>query len=233
MNEFNEKEKSIEKKIKRRKKISTVLTVIMIILWLIVIQILIYLYNSANFTSAAKPIIYIYPEKQQEVTIKLGNPENLSCSYPRYDTSWSVLAEPDGKLIDLKTGKKLYSLYWEGRDYQNTEIEEGFCVRGEDSAEFLEEKLDILGLNYKEKEEFIIYWLPKLEKNNYNLIRFETLDEINSYMPLEINPTPDTLIRIMMKFEGRKEYKDIPQQKLEKIERKGFTVVEWGGTEIK
>ena len=90
-----------------------------------------------------------------------------------------------------------------------------------------------MGLNYKEKEEFIIYWLPKLENNNYNLIRFETLDEINSYMPLEINPTPDTLIRIMMKFEGRKEYKDIPQQKLEKIERKGFTVVEWGGTEIK
>ena len=133
MNEFNEKEKSLEKKIKRRKKLSTVLTVIMIILWLIVIPIVIYVYNSATPNIKAKPIIYIYPETQQEVTIKLGNPERLSCSYPRYDASWSVLAEPDGKLIDLKTGKKLYSLYWEGRDYQNTEIEEGFCVRGEDS----------------------------------------------------------------------------------------------------
>lgn len=30
-----------------------------------------------------------------------------------------------------------------------------------------EEKLEILGLNYKETEEFIVYWLPKLEQNEY------------------------------------------------------------------
>ena len=37
----------------------------------------------------------------------------------------------------------------------------------------------MLGLNDREAEEFIVYWLPKLEENKYNLIRFETAEEIN------------------------------------------------------
>ena len=43
-----------------------------------------------------------------------------------------------------------------------------------------EEKLAILGLNEREAEEFIIYWLPKLESNKYNYIRFATEEEIRN-----------------------------------------------------
>ena len=53
---------------------------------------------------------------------------------------------------------------------------EGFIVKGEDTAKFLEEKLEILGLNEREAEEFIIYWLPKLEANKYNYIRFASVE---------------------------------------------------------
>ena len=49
---------------------------------------------------------------------------------------------------------------------------DGFVVRGADAAEFLVEKLAILGLNARESEEFIIYWLPKLQGNEYNYIRY-------------------------------------------------------------
>ena len=48
-----------------------------------------------------------------------------------------------------------------------------------DVIKFLEEKLGILGLTEREAEEFIVYWLPLMEKNKYNYIRFETLEEIN------------------------------------------------------
>ena len=61
---------------------------------------------------------------------------------------------------------------------------------------------------------------------------FETIDEINKNMPLEITPTPDTLIRVMMEFKGINSYKELPEQQLEAVERKGFVVVEWGGTEL-
>lgn len=51
-------------------------------------------------------------------------------------------------------------------------------------------------------------------------------------MPLKITPKPDTVIRVMMQFKGVNNYKEIDEQKLYKVERKGFTVVEWGGTEL-
>ncbi len=186
----------------------------------------------------SKPIIYVYTEKDNTpVSITLGNPELLTCTYPNYNktTGWNVIANKNGDLIG-EDGRKYYALYWEGEKTSNkmsNTINEGFCVRGKDTAIFLEEKLEILGLNEKEAEEFIIYWLPELEKNNYNLIRFQTIDEINQVMPLSIDPKPDTLIRIMMTYKGINHKSNIPEQQLVKTERVGYTVVEWGGLELK
>ena len=110
--------------------------------------------------------------------------------------------------------------------------EDGFIVEGEDIASFLEEKLEILGLNDREKEEFIIYWLPQLEKNKYNYIRFQTMEEINDNMELNIIPKPETLIRIRMEFKPLKEKIKVKEQILQPVNRNGYTVVEWGGTNV-
>ena len=185
------------------------------------------------FTSAQKPIIYLYPEQEQQVSVKLVNDSILTTSYPKYDKEWNVLAKTNGDLVDLKTGRNLYALYWEGNTRINANLKEGFVVKGEDSAQFLEEKLAILGLNEREAEEFIVYWLPQLESNKYNFIRFATQDEINKIMPLEVNPKPDTMIRVYMEFKSvNKNYK-CEEQILDKQERKGFTLVEWGGIKIR
>ena len=179
-----------------------------------------------------KPIIYIYPEKDMDVSVKVSNPELFTVTYPKYDDEWKVKALTDGTLID-KNGKKYYALYWEGYNKIVNKIkEDGFVVKGEDTAKFLEEKLEILGLNYKERNEFIMYWLPKLEDNKYNYIRFQTMEEINSDMELEINPEPDTLIRVRMEYKPLKKKIKVKEQELEKVGRDGYIVVEWGGTEI-
>ena len=186
-----------------------------------------------NTHESLKPIIYLYPEEETQVTIKLGKPESLTCTYPKYEENgWKVTAKPDGTLIYNPTGRELYSLYWEGENNIDIDETEGFVVKGEESSKFLEEKLEILGLTPRESEEFIVYWLTKLEANKYNFIRFETIDKINRDMPLEIEPKPDTIIRVLMEFKGLEEYKEIKEQKLETPERNGFVVVEWGGTEI-
>lgn len=179
-----------------------------------------------------KPIIYLYPTTSTEVEVKLGNPEKLSCSYPKYTNGWRVLANPDGKLIDLETGRKLYSLYWEGIRTDKINLNEGFVVKGEDTAKFFEEKLAILGLNEYETEEFIVYWLPKMENNKYNFIRFATAEEINDYMPLEFSVEPDSLIRVLMQFKPLENPIQVVEQRLTSPERTGFVVVEWGGSEI-
>ena len=189
--------------------------------------------DDSKLIIAMKPIIYLYPDKDMEVSVKLKNKDYITSSYPKYYDGWKVIAKKDGNLIDMDTNRNLYSLYYENKNLVDFKIEqEGFIVKGNEIAEFLEEKLEILGLNERESEEFIIYWLPKLEENKYNYIRFASLDEINTNMPLEITPKPDKVIRILMTFKGLEEPIDIQEQKLEKNSRNGFTVFEWGGTEI-
>lgn len=184
--------------------------------------------------SIDKPIIYLYPEQTQEVSVRLGNEELVTVSYPKYEDSWEVVAEPNGDLTDLETGRKLYALYYESEALTRFKVEdEGFVIKGEESSKFLEEKLETLGLNYKEAEEFIVYWLPKLEANKYNYIRFATREEIEENMPLEISGEPDSVIRVMMTYKGLRKPIEVKEQELTTPSREGFVVVEWGGTEIK
>lgn len=96
----------------------------------------------------------------------------------------------------------------------------------------MEEKLAILGLTEREAEEFIVYWLPKLEENKYNYIRFATIDEINKNMPIQIQPNPDTIIRVLMVFKKINKPFLVEKQHLATPKRTGFVVVEWGGTEL-
>lgn len=180
-----------------------------------------------------KPLIYIYPEYTMDISVKLGNSNNLSFSYPRYNNGWNVKAYKDGTLIDKNTNRELYGLFWEGNNYESSIKEEGFIVSGSEALTFLEEKLEILGLSQKESEEFIIYWLPKLESNKYNYIRFASKEEIDNYMPLEITPKPETVIRLLMEYKPLDKIVKVKEQDLTKVIRKGYTVVEWGGTLIK
>ena len=180
-----------------------------------------------------KPIIYLYPIEETEITVKLENSEKLTHTYPKYNNEWRVLAMPNGDLVDLKNGRNLYSLYWEGINSKSINMSEGFIVEGKDTITFLEDKLEVLGLSEREANEFIIYWLPKLENNKYNFIRFQTIEELNANMPLSIFPTPNTIIRIGMEFKGLDKRLNIKEQKLTTPIREGFVVVEWGGTEYK
>lgn len=184
--------------------------------------------------AADKPIIYLYPTEETTLSVKLGNKDNITCSYPKYIDEWNIIAKPNGDLNDINTGRKLYSLYYESKNTVNFNIQkDGFIVEGEKVSEFLEEKLTILGLAEKESEEFIIYWLPRLQKNKYNYIRFATMGEIEKNMPLEFSVKPDTIIRVLMTYKGLNKSIKIDEQQLETPIRNGFVAVEWGGTEIK
>ena len=178
-----------------------------------------------------KPIIYLYPTEEVEVNVTLWIPENLSHTYPKYNSEqwWNVVAQPNGNLEEMETWRKLYALYREWETYGEDNFTEWFVVKWEDTISFLEEKLSLLWLNEREAEEFIVYWLPQMENNKYNLIRFETKEEQDENMPLNVTPTPDTVIRVMMDWKAIEEPIDIPEQELITPERNWFTVVErWG-----
>lgn len=180
----------------------------------------------------AKPVIYLYPEEETKVEIKVDFPKGggITCSYPDYQDGWTVTALPDGTLYDGE-GNEYYCLYWEGKGDMNLNGEKGWCVKGKDTANFLRAKLTEIGLTAKEANEFIIYWLPLMECNRYNIISFHIEDYIES-VPLEVTPKPHTAIRVFMTFKGTEEFVDIKGQELKRFERNGFTLVEWGGSRV-
>ncbi len=177
-----------------------------------------------------KPIIYLYPEEETEVIVKLITSCELTTTYPNYQGQWEVTAYPSGELI-VDDHHYAY-LYWEGITDQTLSIDTGFVVSGEDTAVFLDEKLELMGLNYRERNDFITYWLPEMQNNSFNKIHFmqESYDQIAC---LDITPKPQSLIRVFMLFEGVETSVELEPQILTKAIREGFTVVDWGGAEVR
>ena len=179
-----------------------------------------------------KPVIYLYPDTPTEVSVKLTVDGKLTCTYPAYENGWNdFTAYPDGTLI-FPDGKEYYCLYWEGIQNVEYDFTKGFCVKGTDTAEFLEWALAEQGLTPREANEFIIYWLPRMERNPYNVIAFQTESYTNGAV-LEITPNPDSLLRVFMAYYPSDEAVEIEAQSFTPFERVGFTVVEWGGSELK
>ncbi len=178
---------------------------------------------------AYKPVLYLYPEKKTNITVTFDKPELLTTTYPKYINSWKVTAYPDGSLYD-KNGKYYYGLYWEAISEFTPSFNEGFYVESKGAINFLEEKLTFVGLSDKERNEFIMYWLPILEKNEKNLVYFELTEERNIHSKLNITPQPDSLLRVFIHVKKVNEKTNIKEQKLTTFERNGFVAVEWGGS---
>ncbi len=177
----------------------------------------------------AKPVIYLYPEQETEVSVKVElNDGALTCTYPDYRDGWNVTAYPDGTLIDAD-GEEYYCLYWEGIGKADWDMSKGFVVKREDTADFLRSKLKEIGLTPRESNEFIIYWLPELQKNECNFITFQT-EQYEKNAALDIDPVPDSILRIFMVYDECSADKVAEPQEFDTFERNGFTVVEWGGS---
>lgn len=178
-----------------------------------------------------KPVIYLYPEQETEVSVTLDYSGRLTSTYPAYGDGWHVLARPDGTLTDPDTGRQYYCLFWEGVNDVEYDLSTGFCVAGEDTAAFLEDALAKLGLNEREANEFIIYWLPRMEGNAWNLISFQGAAYTDAAV-LDIDPAPDSMLRVFMTWKGLDRPVEVEPQEFQPFVRTGFTVVEWGGCEM-
>ena len=160
-------------------------------------------------------------------TVTLYVPRDLVGSayfYPEQDMDITALAEqelrfryPEG---DLHTSEHR-RLYWEGALEIGFPMSEGFCVKAEDTAAFLEEALEALGLTAAEREDLLIHLLPRMQTGGWNLISFR------DHPALEISPAPDSAIGVLVLWKSLDEPVEIPPQELTAPERTGFTVVQW------
>lgn len=182
-----------------------------------------------------KPVIYLYPTQKTDITIDLNFEGKLLTTFPKYEKNWTVTACPDGRIFDTKTNRFYSSLFWDGTqdfDEEHYRYSSGFVVVKENLADFLIKKLEFIGLNTTETNEFVQYWLPILEKNETNFIHFYANADYDVISKNTVFPKPDTEIRVFMEFYGLEKAIKVPEQRLSRTERKGFTLIEWGGSDV-
>lgn len=182
-----------------------------------------------------KPVIYLYPEKEQEISLTIQYNGNLSFTYPKYDEKWTVIASPNGDLRNKKDNKKYAYLFWEGeKKYSSKErtYENGFVVHKDTIVSFLEQKLSEFGLIPKEYNDFIVFWTPYLIQNEWNFIHFRTGKGYEVISKNMVKPAPQTEFRIFMDFKKIDKPFNVNPQPIKTLKRNGFTLVEWGGAQL-
>lgn len=205
-----------------------------------------------------KPVIYLYPTEPTTISVRLDMPIQFTTDIPPYQNGWQVVAQPNGTLADLSVNRGACDqydephfgaeyakqaclrnqypyLYWAGsvRAEAMPRPVGGWIVAEAQLAEFLTQKLTMMGLNETEQRDFLSYWVPMLRQHQapFYQIGFLQTRELGMLFPMSVTPRPDSIFRIFMDYTPLQSMPTtVPTpQNLDRVERHGFTLIEWGG----
>lgn len=194
-----------------------------------------YFRSSDEILPVRKPVLYLYPEVETEVSIEVLAKGAFTYTYPNIEQGWNFTCAPDGILTD---GENSYPyLFWESEQQLDRTLIDptvGSIVSGANSTQFLERQLTEFGMTAGERADMISYWGPVLQ-NKTNLYIYLLLDEeCDAFASLKITPEPAHISRIYVLWtEVPADYtSELEPQQIPKMQRDGFTVLEWGGVEL-
>ena len=188
-----------------------------------------------------KPVIYAYSETEIDFSIILKPKGELTFTYPAIseNNSWKMKTGKNGNLLSEKAIEFPY-LFWEAKQNQLSlelhKTSSNEIIAGKDLVSYFEIELEKLGFNAKEKTDFITYWCPKFYDSKMVQVQFFVDDNCAVISDLIISPKPDNLRRIYVLFQLNTDVETDFNSKplnVKPFSRAGFTVLEWGGSEIK
>lgn len=204
------------------------------------IELDIYMTENNQIDIVLKPVIYLYHQDSVPVNLKVKSKGELTFTYPAYKDEWNITTGTNGS-IHCK-GKTYPYLFWEaeqkGLDFVLTDNgkKEGFFIATDTAISFLENTLTKLGLNDKEQTDFITFWGPRIVKQPFANIQFLVDDAYSNHIAdIEVNPKPLSSRRVYIllrgtHFESGNTFEKT--QEFTSFTRQGFTLIEWGGTEL-
>jgi hypothetical protein len=184
---------------------------------------------------ADKPVIYAYAPESTKVNLHLDVKGEMRFTYPVYNKGWEFSADPNGTIH--MDGKEYKYLFWEGSTHINIakiNWTEGSLVATNNLLNFLEKTLTTMGLSTSEQQDYITYWYPLMCKNEKNYVHFLFNEEYNEYANISITPKPDHMFRVFMLWTNADSMNEIQlkEQVIPTFKHEGFTVVEWGGSQL-
>lgn len=182
-------------------------------------------------TPECKPALYLYPEKETQLSIKLNPAGILTVSDPPYNGGWdNLIAYPSGEI--KYQGKAYPYLYYESQIEKVKVPQKGYVVAKKDLDTFFGNLLPRLGLNQKESLEFKDFWLENLNAQPlpYFFVGILPAEEIERIEPINFSQNPATFIRVRLFFEPLSVSVKVEEPSLPSVpSRQGFTAVDWGG----
>ena len=190
-------------------------------------------YKNSKFQSMAecgKPVIYLYPKTTEKINVKVKPEGGFKYTDPIYPKNgWDVISTPDSVITSLADGNNYPYLFWEGYAYNIDTPQKGWVIKKEEVGEKMEKILALYGLNEKETKDFLEFWQPKLETKDFVYVSFVDQSDFDRVAPLDVDPIPDTVIRIFMDYIPLDKKFNVVTPEVTTPERIGFTLVEWGG----
>jgi hypothetical protein len=180
----------------------------------------------------AKPVIYLYPTEKTLVDVSLKVPGTIPVSDPFYpQEGWNnIVAYPDGTFI--YKNKEYKELFYEAAIRPSDRPTNGIIIATDQLRKQLQDMTTKLGLKKTEQEEFIQYWIPRLQDlhSKYVLVSLFSPEQKDKIDHVDITPKPDTFIQFIFYFKPLDTVIAVDPLVLPSaLQRKGFTAVEWGG----
>ncbi len=196
-----------------------------------------------------KPVIYAYSDKSLQFDLTITPTGKFSFTYPQINenNTWvGMQIDTNGKLTDNK-GKQFPYLFWESINepfaFNYKKIQSkwaGSLVDQKDIVAFLENKLTELGLTSIEQTDFITFWAPRMTHYSSCFVQFLVDEEYDQVAAMKCTPAPQNCRRVYLLFTGMESTSSQAQmikqnaivQHFTSFDRSGFTILEWGGSEL-
>lgn len=173
-----------------------------------------------------KPNIYIYPNEQILLTVKLDFPigGKIVTSIPEYGTGWNISVDTNG-LID-----NTYSyLFYESIQPDIWQNNSGWIIKIDHLESFFRKNMADYGFKGREIDDFIDYWIPRLDDYTFYSIYPQTDRLIDNVIRLNFSKEPDNLLRLFYVIEGHNQLIGIiVEPTIDDFKRDGYFVAEWG-----
>jgi hypothetical protein len=183
--------------------------------------------NNDSTNVVRKPNIYLYPENETDLNVFISFPlgGEIITSLPAYNDGWSVHVDTSGMI----NGEYDY-LFYESIQPDIWQDNDGWIVEKKDLHNFFSANLSGYGFRGREIDDFMKYWIPRLNDHEYYLIYPQVQSIIDQVVMLNTSVRPDNVLRLFYVIKGTEvdNYNVTAPEINSSFKREGFFITEWG-----
>jgi hypothetical protein len=105
----------------------------------------------------------------------------------------------------------------------------GWIIKTDELESFFRKNLTNYGFNEREINDFIDYWILRLDDYAFYSIYPQTRDIIDDVIQLDFSRQPENILRLFYVIKGHNQFQDkLTAPTIDNFRREGYSVAEWG-----